>query len=75
LAIDQPGAAPASHFDRISAHGATGRVHTVEKGDTLMNISQRYYGTRGKWRDIYAANRNVMTGENDLKIGMQLKIP
>ncbi len=52
-----------------------GRAHTVAKGDTLMSISQRYYGTRSKWRDIYAANRDVMKGENDLKIGMQLKIP
>ncbi|MDE3084880.1 MAG: LysM peptidoglycan-binding domain-containing protein, partial [Verrucomicrobiota bacterium] len=49
--------------------------HTVAKGDTLMNISQRYYGTRSKWRDIYAANRDVMKNENDLKIGMELKIP
>jgi len=40
-----------------------------------MSISQRYYGTRSKWRDIYAANRDVMKSENDLKIGMQLKIP
>lgn len=49
--------------------------HTVAKGDTLMSISQRYYGTRSKWRDIYAANRDVMKSENDLKIGMELKIP
>jgi tetratricopeptide (TPR) repeat protein len=54
---------------------ATNRVHTVSKGDTLMSISQHYYGTRSKWRDIYAANRDLMKSENDLKIGMQLKIP
>jgi tetratricopeptide (TPR) repeat protein len=54
---------------------ATGHTHTVEKGDTLMNISQHYYGTRSKWREIFAANRDVMKSENDLKIGMQLKIP
>jgi tetratricopeptide (TPR) repeat protein len=65
---------PLSHFLTI-APGATGRVHTVAKGDTLMSISQKYYGARSKWRDIYAANRDVMKSENDLKIGMQLKIP
>jgi len=54
---------------------ATGRIHTVTKGDTLMSISLRYYGTRSKWRDIYGANRDVMKSENDLKIGTQLKIP
>ena len=58
-----------------STSAAPGRVHTVAKGDTLMNISQRYYGTRSKWRDIYSANRDVMKSENDLKIGKQLKIP
>ena len=67
--------APAGHSVVTAAPLSTGHMHTVTKGDTLMSISQRYYGTRSKWRDIYAANRDVMKAENDLKIGMQLKIP
>ena len=51
------------------------RLHTVEKGDTLFVLSQRYYGNRSKWRDIYAANRDVMPNENSLQIGMVLKMP
>ena len=51
------------------------RRHTVAKGDTLMSISQRYYGNRSRWKEIYAANRDVLPAENALKIGMQLKIP
>ena len=51
------------------------RLHTVEKGDTLFVLAQRYYGNRAKWRDIYAANRDVMPNENSLQIGMVLKIP
>jgi LysM repeat protein len=70
-----PAHAPAAHSGMTLSTTATGHTHTVEKGDTLMNISQHYYGTRSKWRDIYAANRDVMKSENDLKIGMQLKIP
>lgn len=54
---------------------ASGRRHTVQAGDTLSKLSQQYYGTRAKWRDIYAANRAVMKSESDLKIGMELKIP
>ena len=65
--------APPSRPAPVSA--AKGRIHTVAKGDTLMSISLRYYGTRSKWRDIYNANRDVMKSENDLKIGTQLKIP
>jgi len=52
------------------------RHHTVARGDTLFSLAQRYYGNRSKWRDIYAANRDVLTSENaTLKIGVELKIP
>lgn len=51
------------------------RTHTVTKGDTLMSLSLRYYGTRSRWRDIYQANRGAMKNEGDIRIGMQLAIP
>ena len=54
---------------------ATFRRHVVNKGDTLMSISLRYYGNRSRWRDILAANRDVLPSETALKIGMDLKIP
>ena len=53
----------------------TPRKHVVQPGDTLSKLALRYYNNRAKWRDIYAANRNVMKNEGDLKAGMQLKIP
>ncbi|MBI2514075.1 MAG: LysM peptidoglycan-binding domain-containing protein [Opitutae bacterium] len=56
-----------------SVRGA--RTHTVTKGDTLMSLSLRYYGTRSRWRDIYQANRSAMKNEGDIRIGMQLAIP
>jgi hypothetical protein len=55
------------------ARGA--RTHTVTKGDTLMSLSLRYYGTRSRWRDIYQANRGTMKNEGDIRIGSQLTIP
>ncbi len=51
------------------------RRHVVAKGDTLQSISMRYYGTRSRFRDIYAANRDVMPNEGTLRLGMELKIP
>ncbi len=54
---------------------AVGRRHLVVKGDTLFSLAQRYYGNRSRWRDIYAANRDVLPSENSLRIGMELKIP
>lgn len=51
------------------------RTHTVGKGDTLMSLSLRYYGTRSRWRDIYAANRGLMKNASDLRAGVRLTIP
>ena len=51
------------------------RRHAVRPGDTLSKLAQQYYNNRAKWRDIYAANRDVMKSESDLKAGMVLKIP
>jgi len=51
------------------------RRHTIKPGDTLSKLAQQYYNNRAKWRDIYAANRDVMKNETDLKTGMVLKIP
>jgi len=51
------------------------RRHVVAKGDTLFSLAQRYYGNRSRWRDIYAANRNVLPNESALRIGMELRIP
>ena len=52
------------------------RHHTVVRGDTLFSLAQKYYGNRSKWRDIFAANRDVLPAESSpLKIGADLKIP
>ncbi len=58
-----------------SAPAAIMRKHTVAKGDTLYSLAQRYYNNRSRWRDIYAANRETMRSETDMRIGMELKIP
>ncbi len=56
-----------------SAHAV--RKYTVKAGDTLAKISQQFYGTRTRWKEIYAANRGVMKSETGLQIGMELTIP
>lgn len=77
--VEQPvvQAAPTAKPTRPGAKptATNGRTHTVAKGDTLFSIAQRYYGNRAKWRDVYAANRDVMPNETSLRPGMQLKIP
>ncbi|MCD8283553.1 MAG: LysM peptidoglycan-binding domain-containing protein [Opitutae bacterium] len=50
-------------------------THTVVRGDSLSSISSKYYGTQGRWRDIFNYNRDVLTSPSDLKPGMVLKMP
>lgn len=57
------------------AASTTARRHVVVKGDTLFSLAQKYYGNRSRWRDIYAANRDVLPSENSLQLGMEIKIP
>ncbi len=53
-----------------------GRMHTVQKGDSLYSISRQYYGNGAKVEEIVAANRGVLQDRGTpLKIGMQLKMP
>jgi len=52
------------------------RTYVVKKGDTLQNISRKFYKTSKKWRAIYNANRDVLAkGPDHLQVGMKLKIP
>jgi phage tail protein X len=51
------------------------RRHVVARGDTLSSLAYRYYGNRSRWREIYAANRDVMPNEGALQVGMELRIP
>ncbi len=49
--------------------------YTVIEGDSLWKISQAVYGKGGLWGEIFKANRDQMSNENDLKLGMVLRIP
>jgi tetratricopeptide (TPR) repeat protein len=71
-----PTVAPARPTITSAPAATTGaRRHIVQPGDTLSKLALQYYSNRAKWRDIYAANRNVMRNESDLKVGMELRIP
>jgi tetratricopeptide (TPR) repeat protein len=68
-----PAATPAPD---ASQQPAAARTHAVERGDTLYSLSLKYYGSRSKWRDILAANRDQLpAASTPLKIGMELRIP
>jgi nucleoid-associated protein YgaU len=61
----QPGAKP------------VGRAHTyvVEKGDTLYSIAAKVLGNGNRWREIFELNKDKFAKPEDLKVGMELKLP
>ena len=51
------------------------KIHIVEQGQTLSEISVQYYGTSGKWKKILEENRLRLKNENEIRPGMRLIIP
>jgi nucleoid-associated protein YgaU len=50
-------------------------THRIVDGDTLEGLAQRYLGSPARAREIFDANRNVLTNPRLLPIGVELKIP
>jgi nucleoid-associated protein YgaU len=51
------------------------RFHIVHAGETLSNISYKYYGSADKWQKVLEANRSRLKDANTLMPGMRLTIP
>ena len=51
------------------------RFHVVRDGETLSEISYDYYGSAGKWRRIFDANRKTIKDANVVVPGTKLIIP
>ena len=51
------------------------QIYTVQAGDTLSKISQRFYGDAGKHMEIYYANRDKIEDPDNIQVGQELTIP
>jgi nucleoid-associated protein YgaU len=51
------------------------KFHIVREGETLSKISNKYYGSAGKWQKILDANRDTIKDPNKLIPGTKLIIP
>jgi len=54
---------------------AASERYTVQKGDTLQKISNKFYGTTKKWAKIYEANKDTLKGPNKIYPGQVINIP
>ncbi len=74
--VTEGGARQAMAADaRQPAAAGQERSIIVQRGDTLSIIALRVYGSVGKWRDIFAANRDRLNDPNLVPTGMRLRLP
>jgi LysM domain len=59
---------------RLGAHRAA-RTYTVQPGDTLAGIAQRFYGQAIAWPWLYEVNRAVITDPGLISPGLVLDVP
>jgi nucleoid-associated protein YgaU len=51
------------------------QAYTVQPGDTLWGLAQRFYGNGGSWDVIYNANRSLIANPTWIYAGQVLTIP
>ncbi|WP_017998280.1 peptidoglycan-binding protein LysM [Paracoccus sp. N5] len=55
--------------------GAKPVFHTVQKGETLSAIAQKYLGKAGRYQEIFEANKPMLTDPDKIYPGQTLRIP
>ncbi len=77
------GAAPKPDFSNVQARSSStetihpsgdARQYTVQAGDNLSQIAERFYG-RQDWKRIYDANRDLLDDPDRISPGQVLTIP
>lgn len=74
VASAKPAAAPSAKG--ASAKDAGGpRTHTVKDGESLWKIAKQELGSGARWKEIYEANRDVLSTPDAVHTGLKLRIP
>jgi nucleoid-associated protein YgaU len=59
-----------------SSTAAAPNTYTVQKGDTLIELSRKFYGNDAEWKRILEANATTLKGDaKAIAPGMKLVIP
>lgn len=65
----------------FAASGATTReidgerFYVVERGDSLAYIALQFYGKTGLYPKIFAANQDILSSPDKIRVGQRLRIP
>lgn len=60
--------------ERVTA-AAKGNTYTVQSGDNLYKIAEKFYGKGRRWKKIYQANQNILSKPEQIYAGQILVIP
>ena len=52
-----------------------GKTYTIQSGDTLWSIAEKFYGKGVLWRTIADANKDTLPDPDRPKLGAVLRIP
>jgi LysM repeat protein len=53
---------------------ASGKTYTVQAGDSLWSIAQKFYGTGTKWGELYELNKDIIKDPRLIFVGQVLKV-
>ncbi len=68
-----PAEEPVEEIEEVYAPQA--KSYTVQKGDTLQKISDKFYGTTRRWTEIYEANKDALKHPSRIYPGQVITIP
>lgn len=69
-------AAPASAATPTAAKETSGpRTHVVKEGESLWKIAKQELGSGARWKELYEANRDVLSTPDAVHSGMRLRLP
>ena len=73
---DQEVHTPTKHVTTVKPHteDKNAKYIIVREGDTLGTLAKRAYGSAKFYKKLYKANRNKLSGPNDLQVGKKLRI-
>ena len=66
---------PAAQQAQQTQQSGVGRTHTVQRGETLTGIAQKYYGRASEYQKIFDANRDKLSDPDKVREGTNLVIP
>jgi LysM repeat protein len=74
-ATSQAAATETASARAARTQAAVGGKYTVQSGNTLSGITQRFYGKDANWRSLYAANEAAISNPNMIYVGEELRLP